>query len=411
MAKPLIAPAETVLTFLDSVGRRSEAEFYLRMFREFPVESFALLLIEASVLDQALNSIVAQLKFLRSLGLSAGIAVGIDAPERARSSAKILGKALEEGGETTSMHSANHGELHERVTRDLRAGVIPIVLLGPELGESTERFGRLASLAEALQSRKIVYLRLQGGLHSESLREADQSAGLGGTELHLAMNGSALSVINLRTDFDALNRGRWLENDDQDLLNHMAMMMSNVTNLRFVCSITSPLGMLQELFTVRGAGSLIKNGSDVLNYSNFDSIDETRLKTLMVTAFQKPLRDDFTWPSPAEIFLERNYRGAAIVQTGGKASFLSKFAVERQAQGEGMGRDIFHAICRNHPALYWRARVNNPITAWYRSLADGGHRVQDWMVFWRGISPSLIPELISDALDRPLDFKSSPGNS
>ena len=36
-------PADVVLTFLESVGRRAEAELYLRLFRQLPKESFALI--------------------------------------------------------------------------------------------------------------------------------------------------------------------------------------------------------------------------------------------------------------------------------------------------------------------------------------------------------------------------------
>ena len=34
-------PAEVVLRFLESVGRRSEAEFYISLFRAEPKEQFA----------------------------------------------------------------------------------------------------------------------------------------------------------------------------------------------------------------------------------------------------------------------------------------------------------------------------------------------------------------------------------
>ena len=40
---PASAAAEAVLTFLESVGRRSEAEFYLRLFLKLPPESFGII--------------------------------------------------------------------------------------------------------------------------------------------------------------------------------------------------------------------------------------------------------------------------------------------------------------------------------------------------------------------------------
>ena len=52
---PLPATAEAVLTFLESVGRRSEAEFYLRLFRKIPKESFAIVAAEAPVVRRRLS--------------------------------------------------------------------------------------------------------------------------------------------------------------------------------------------------------------------------------------------------------------------------------------------------------------------------------------------------------------------
>jgi acetylglutamate synthase len=84
--------------------------------------------------------------------------------------------------------------------------------------------------------------------------------------------------------------------------------------------------------------------------------------------------------------------------------YLTKFAVDRVAQGEGMGRDLWEALVRDHPALYWRSRAENPITSWYAGLCDGLMRVGGWIAFWRGIAPADVPRLIDDALKRPEDF-------
>ena len=54
-ARPL-APAEVVLRFLESVGRRSEAEFYVELFRKVPKESFAAISVDANVATYMLFS-------------------------------------------------------------------------------------------------------------------------------------------------------------------------------------------------------------------------------------------------------------------------------------------------------------------------------------------------------------------
>ncbi|HEU5072894.1 MAG TPA: hypothetical protein VFU02_01950, partial [Polyangiaceae bacterium] len=72
----LSAAAETVLTFLESVGRRSEAEFYLGLFRKLPKESFAIVVVGEAALSSLQGSVVEQLRFLADLDLRVAIVLG-----------------------------------------------------------------------------------------------------------------------------------------------------------------------------------------------------------------------------------------------------------------------------------------------------------------------------------------------
>src|SRR5213592_1834384 len=78
---PLAPPesAETtdaILRFMESIGHRSEAEFYLALFRAESKESFANLVIGASVLRDGTDAVVLDLRFLRGLGLVPVVSVG-----------------------------------------------------------------------------------------------------------------------------------------------------------------------------------------------------------------------------------------------------------------------------------------------------------------------------------------------
>ena len=70
-------PADVVLTFLESVGRRAEAELYLRLFRQLPKESFALIAPGAQVLRDGAGALVEQIRFLADLDLYAPLVVGL----------------------------------------------------------------------------------------------------------------------------------------------------------------------------------------------------------------------------------------------------------------------------------------------------------------------------------------------
>ena len=68
------------------------------------------------------------------------------------------------------------------------------------------------------------------------------------------------------------------------------------------------------------------------------------------------------------------------------------------------GRDLWQAISRDYPALYWRGRADNPIASWYASVCDGMMRLPEWIVYWRGIEPVRIPEVIEAARAYRADF-------
>ena len=50
-------PAEAVLRFLESLGRRTEADFYLSLFRAEPKERFAAISVDANVARSATEAV------------------------------------------------------------------------------------------------------------------------------------------------------------------------------------------------------------------------------------------------------------------------------------------------------------------------------------------------------------------
>src|SRR5690606_11885598 len=99
-----------------------------------------------------------------------------------------------------------------------------------------------------------------------------------------------------------------------------------------------------------------------------------------------------------------DYRGVAIVTRAAPAPYLSKFAVEVRARGEGVGRDLWRALCRDHAAFFWRGRADNPINAWYLQQCDGMARAGAWQVFWRGLAADDLAAAVRAALAAPDDF-------
>ena len=389
-----------MLTFLESVGRRSEAEFYLRLFLKLPPESFGIIAPGATVIRYALGSLVEQLKFLGDLGLHAPVVLGLYDPEQGASSSERLLKRLQLAGMDAFSREMGEVGLAEHLRGELRADRLPVLHFRALEGQSIEeRLDQLGQLAKELDTRKFVLLRRRGGPKPLTPRRLELAPGY-----FLPTDGGRISIINLRTDRAGIVASKTLPKRDAELLGAAERLIDLSQPTPILASITSPLNLLKELFTVKGAGTLIKLGSAVSRHRSYVNLDTVRLRRLLEASFGRALDDKFFDRTPLAVYVEAEYRGAAVVAHGTPVPYLSKFAVEPEAQGEGMGRDLWQAISRDYPALYWRGRADNPIASWYDSVCDGMMRLPEWTVYWRGIESQRIPEVIEAARSHPADF-------
>jgi GNAT superfamily N-acetyltransferase len=383
-----------VLTFLESVGRRSEAEFYLRMFHGLPKESFAVIVPGGPVVRSALGSIVEQLRFLADLGLYATVVLGLFDPDTAATSSERLVKRLPVSGLSPSPHEMSEAGLVGAVRDELRRERIPVLHFRKLDGETLEqRLAALGNLSRELGTRKLALLRRRGGFRPLSGRRSDA----------LSVAEGRISIINLTTDRDRIPSGA-LSKRDTELLTSSDRLIQLAEPNPLLISITSPLNLLKELFTVKGAGTLIKRGSVVERHTSYATLDVPRLKRLLEMAFGKELAPAFFDLPPLAVYVDASYRGAAVVHDAYPAPYLSKFAVLPEAQGEGIGRDIWEVLVRHHAELYWRSRIDNPIASWYLSVCDGMVRRAAWQVYFRGLPVERIADAVAQAEARSADF-------
>lgn len=386
--------AEGVLHFLNSLGKRSEAELYLRLFRGLPRGRFALLAPTRGVLEEHSGTVAEQLGFLRDLGLFPSLLLGsVDAadPELVAE----FEEALRDVDLVPRIHAISNTASFELPTEEPRADEIPIYWLSAPTNEG------LARVVGKIAPRKVIFLRRAGGLGPHRGPRVELGEGH-----FLPASASGIGVINLRNDAERLRRADFIGADDKQWLARSELVLEGHLgrDLRATVSVASPLSILRELFTVRGEGTLIKLGSAVASVRSYADANQSKLAELLENAFSRSLLAHFWEREPLRVYFEQDYRGGAFLEPGRGAAFLSKFAVLPIAQGEGLGQDLWWALSRDTPAVYWRARVSNPINAWYRTVCDGMHRADEWIVYWRGVSAECLPGLIEDALARPEDF-------
>lgn len=386
--------AEGVLHFLNSLGKRSEAELYLRLFRGLERGRFALLAPTRGVLEEHSGTVAEQLGFLRDLGLFPSLLLGsVDLADSEL--VTEFEDALRDVDLVPRIHSIEDPANFELPENNAVPDGISIYCLKGPTDEGLARVvGRIAP-------RKVIFLRRAGGLGPHRGPRVELGEGH-----FLPASASGIGVINLRSDAERLRRSDVIGLDDKRWLGRSELVLEGHLgrDLRATVSVASPLSILRELFTVRGEGTLIKLGSAVTSTACYTEANRSKLAELLENAFSRSLLPHFWERAPLRVYFEQDYRGGAFLEPGRGAAFLSKFAVLPIAQGEGLGQDLWWALSKDTPAVYWRARVSNPINAWYRTVCDGMHRADEWIVYWRGVSSECLPGLIADALSRPEDF-------
>lgn len=135
--------------------------------------------------------------------------------------------------------------------------------------------------------------------------------------------------------------------------------------------------ILEELFTKRGAGTLVSLGYE-FNLAKVDEIDETRLIELLENGFMRKLKSNYfskLRSHGASILLEKDYRGAIVIQHFGDFHYLDKVVVAPEFFGRGMGSLLLDELTEHleryslqHPKLIWRAKLENPFLPRYASL-------------------------------------------
>jgi hypothetical protein len=335
---------KTIRLFLDSIGRRDEYEFYLNKFQSAGTDCFALLVPDLESLEQGAEALAFDLKFLLQLGLRPAVVLcGADA------SAKW-----------TLLQDNPLFELSVFPSIGTGRGTIPVFVEG--------RLQPLESLLQKVPTigRRVHFIRPGGGFSTEYIYVQKLPATLSSDERALAETAAAL--LDARPGI------------------HL--------------SVTSPINLLKEIFTVKGAGTVFRRGSAILSGTTADS---GRLIALLEESFKRTPKADVL-SAVTQVYFEENYRGAVLLEQQPEGLYLSKFAVGPEARGEGLAQELWDDVCKDHSAFFWRSRKSNPVNQWYDRHADGRHTSGDWVIFWRGIDASAIPGIIAFCVVRPADF-------
>ena len=426
---------QVILRLLNNLGTQKEVHQYLRRFSELETEKFAVVKIGGETLQKDLDALASSLAFLQQVGLTpivvhgagpqlnaalaeAGIettvrdGLRVTTPEVLAVARKVFQRenlrlvdALREAGVRASSITSGVfeaelldrdvygmvGKIHDvhldLLRAQLRAQNIPVISPFAETpdGQILNVNADMAAneLVRAVQPFKIVFLTGTGGI--------------------LDQDGQLIPSINLSTDYEHMMDSDWLHSGMRLKLQQVHDILVDLPHTSSV-SITQPALLAKELFTYRGSGTLVRYGENIQTFSDWADVDKDRLKQLLESSFQKTLAADYFEATPlAAAMISDSYRaGAVIVQEDGIVR-MDKFAVTEEAQGEGLGRNVWEKVRETYPAMYWRARAGNPINNFYFQQADGCIKGETWNVFWYGVEDATaITDLVQRARQAPI---------
>lgn len=356
---------KTIRLFLDGIGRREEYEFYLNKFQSAGTGYFALLVPDLESLDQGTEAFAFDLHFLLSLGLRP--AVVLSGSDAAAKWALLKDNPLFEKANFPTLGKSDDS--------------VPVFFQSLEdlLGA-----GSLSSVASAkweacsqAVGERVHFIRAAGGFDAEYYYTQKEN--------------------NFK-----------LTEADQALADTAAALLAARPGIHV--SVTSPMNLLEEIFTVKGAGTLFRKGSKIISPDfPFDSaqgrqpLEKEKLLKLLQDSFKKIPKPDAI-DQVTQGYLDANYRGAVLLEEHPAGLYLSKFAVGPEARGEGLAQELWDEVCKNHSAFFWRSRIGNSVNPWYDQQADGYYTTGNWMVFWRGMPADSLPGLIAFCENRLPDF-------
>lgn len=357
---------EILLKLLEITENSQDSFQFLKLFRSYEPEKFAVIYTTPEAMAESAEALLYNLKYLFRLELLPVVVLD----KRALSYTNLFyRKSLAENDKMQlpiKIHRAM-SDFRQSVHSAMADKKIPFFILDHEQSDPMQYLGKICS---ELQTNKLILINSKGGIFDE--------------------NGRRISLLDIRKG--SLNQ---ISKYDEELFESSKSIFHAQQNPRFSVAITSPVNILKELFTVKGNGSLIRKSSDIFFYDSTEKMDISRLTQLIEQSFRRKLRQDF-WDMPKEgIFLEPNYKGCAIICPTEFGPFLSKFAVDEIARGEGVGGDIWNALHSKFPAFFWRSRKHNSISKWYMKQCTSLYKEGDWIFFAIGMLPGQFAAICS----------------
>ncbi len=429
---------DTLIELLSHIKDSQEIRSYLARFGSADQSGFAIIKVGGGVLEDDLESLAAGLSLLHSVGLTPIVVHGAGPQLDRDIKAAGLGTDRRDGLRVTSVeHLAIVAKTATRVSVDLAAGlrrrgaaaaIVPPTVIRARLLDET-RYGRVGDPI-SVDTDTIAKLAASGALPIIACVGSDEEGRLVNINADSVARALAMALQPLKIVFvtgagglldrdgeviPSINLDAELEQLEAEGVVHSGMLLKLQEIEKLLeglpasssASITSADGLVRELFTHGGQGTLVRKGERIATITDRDAVDRVALHALLESAFGRPLDAEYL---PAldfrRAYIASEYRAAAIVtDLDGGAALMDKFAVSPSARGEGLSYALWRMIRHDEPLVFWRSRPENSFNDFYAARANGFVRHKGWTVFWAGdISLADADDLVRQVAERPASF-------
>lgn len=416
MTSPSLNTRQTIVQLLSNMQDGKEIRSYLQRFSAVDQSRFAVIKIGGAILQEQLKETADALAFLHTVGLTPIVIHGggpqLDATlkERGVEAPKIDGLRVTGAAAMDAARDVFIGEnikLVEAVRAEgveadgLIAGVIEADYLDRDkygfVGEPTNvRLGMLRSIVKSGAIPILTCLGIAPGgqllnINGDSATRAVVQAlqpmkivFLTGTGGLLDKHNRLMHSINLASDYEKLMRADWVQGGMRLKLQEIKRLLDSLP-LTSSVSITTPKGLVRELFTHGGSGTLIRQGEAIRTFTAKARLDRAKIESLVESAFGRKLKTNW-WESIDihQVYLSERCRAGAVLTKVDDFVYLDKFAVTEEARGEGLSRTIWRQFSKQNPSFWWRSRTANNFNAFYNEMATGVVKRGYWTVYWVG---------------------------
>jgi acetylglutamate kinase len=413
---PTLATRQTIVELLSNMQDGKEIRAYLQRFSALDQSRFAVIKVGGAILQKQMKETADALAFLHTVGLTPIVIHGggpqLDATlkERGIETPKIDGLRVTDAATMDAARDVFIGEnikLVEAVRAEgveadgIVAGVIEADYLDKEkygfVGEpKSVRLGMLKSIVDSGAVPILTCLGIAPGgqllnINGDSATRALVAALQPMKVIFLTETGGLLDKhkrpmhsINLASDYDKLMKADWVQGGMRLKLQEIRRLLDALP-LTSSVSITTPQGLVRELFTHGGSGTLIRMGEPIRTFTSKMRLDRARTEALVEAAFGRKLNPDW-WDrlDIHQVYMSEGYRAGAILTKLDDFIYLDKFAVVEDARGEGLSRTVWRQLAKQNPVFWWRSRTVNGFNAFYNDACAGSVKKGIWTIFWIG---------------------------